>query len=107
MVHLQVIELAPHVGPTRRFLDLSALVKMMKPCVGIRLQRTDEPPQMLAWMFAAPIRRVGKPHRWRSTIACRTIIPNISPQTTELGLPVARRQHRNRRVIRVQAPGNG
>src|SRR5579863_9396822 len=78
MRHLQVIELAPHMGPTGRFLDLSALIKMMKSCVGIRLQDAAEAAQMLAWMLATPIRRVRKPHPWRRAIACRTIIANIS-----------------------------
>src|SRR5579862_2726131 len=86
MRHLQLVELAPHMGPARRFPDLSALVKMMKSCVGIRLQDAAEPAQMLARMFATSIWRVGKPYRWWSAIACRAIIAYIGPQTTQFRL---------------------
>ena len=57
---------------------------------------------MLSWMLATPIRRIGKPHCWRRAVACWTIIANIGPHTTQLGLAVAGCQHRNRRVIGVQ-----
>src|SRR5262252_6569673 len=55
MPHLQIVELAPHVRPAGRFLDLSALIEMMEPGVGVRLQSAAEPAQVLARMLAAPI----------------------------------------------------
>jgi hypothetical protein len=57
---------------------------------------------MLFRVLALAVRRVSKPHGRRSTVARGTIVANISPQAPRLGLAVARRQHRHRRVVRVQ-----
>src|SRR5271157_1038540 len=99
MGYLQLVELAPYMRPAGRFLDGSALIKMMKARISIRLQSAAEPAQMLARMFAFPIGRVGEPYRGGCFIARWAIIPDIGPQSSSLGLAVTRRQHRNRRVI--------
>ncbi len=90
MGYLQVVELAPHVRPAGRFLDLSAFIKMMESGVGIGLQDAAEAAQMFSRMLTTTIRRVGKPHRCRCVVTGRTIIPHIGPQASGLGLAIAR-----------------
>src|SRR3974377_344183 len=102
MRHLQLVELAPHMRPAGRFLNLATVIKMMEAGVGIGLQDSLKAAQMFSRMLTPAIRRVGEPHRCRCAVTRRTIIPHVRPQATGLGLAVARSQHRNRRVISVQ-----
>ena len=102
MGYLQVVKLASHMRPTSRFLYPSTLIKMMESSVGIGLQRAAEAAQMFSRMLTTTIRRVDKPHCCGRIISRRAIIPHVRPQATSLGLAIARRQHRNRRVIGMQ-----
>ena len=70
--------------------------------VAVGLQESAEAAQMLPWVFAATIRRVGEPHSRRSHISRRPIIPHVGPQASDLGLAIPRCQNRNRDVVRVQ-----
>src|ERR1035441_4055327 len=99
MHYLQLVELAPHMRPAGRLLDGSALIKMMKTGVGVGLQDSPQAEQVLAWMFAFPIGRVGEPYRRGGDVAGGTIITNVGPKPSSLGLAITRRQHRNRCVI--------
>ena len=98
----QIVELAPHVRPAGGLLDAPIFIELIEACVGIGLQRALKLLQMPLGMFAFAIRRIGKPDRGCGRIAGRTIIANISPQASRLGLALARSQHRHRRVIGVQ-----
>jgi hypothetical protein len=59
LVHLE--ELASHMRPTRRLLDGAVGVERVEPAIGIGLQDALEQFQMRLRMFAASVRRVGKP----------------------------------------------
>ena len=87
----QIVEVAPHVGPTRGLLNATALVELIEPRVGIRLQDATELLQMPLRMFPFAIRRVGEPYRGRRPIARGTIIANVGPQSPRLGLALTRR----------------
>jgi hypothetical protein len=67
--------------------------------VGICLQCACEILQVLAGMFALPIRRVGEPYGGRGALTGRAIIPHVRPQPASLRLAVARSEYRDRRVI--------
>ena len=67
---LQVVELAPDVRPAGNFLDAAILfIELIESGVGIGLQRTAKPAQMLLGMFALAIGRVGEPYRRRCRVA--------------------------------------
>ena len=59
---MEIVELAPHVGRARSFLDASVSIEMMEARIAIGLQRAAEVAQMLARMFSLAIGRVGKPY---------------------------------------------
>jgi hypothetical protein len=52
---LQIIKLAPNVGPTRRFLNASILIKLIEPRIGIGLQCSSELAKMTLRMFSFAI----------------------------------------------------
>jgi hypothetical protein len=62
---LQVIELAPHMSPTRHFLNAAAHVELVETGICIGLERSAELAKMLRWMLSVPIRRIHKPYRGR------------------------------------------
>jgi hypothetical protein len=102
---LQIVEVTPHVRPARRVLDANICIELIESRVGIGLQRPAKLFQMLRRVLAFAIRRVGEPHGGRGGVARRTIIADIGPQASRLGLALARRQHRHRRVVGVQFAG--
>ncbi len=53
-------------------------------------------------MDAFAVRRVGKPHRGRFRRARTAVVAHVHPEPSGLRLLVARRKHRDRRVVRVQ-----
>ena len=85
---LQIIKLAPNVGPTCRFLNASISVKLIEPRIGVCLQCSSELAKMTLRMFSLAIWRVSKPHRRRCRIACGTVITNVGPQTSRLRLAI-------------------
>src|ERR1700752_1417614 len=97
----QIKELAPHMGPARRFDDLAAVIEMMKAGISVGLQNPTESLQMLPGMLPFAIGRVRKPHGRRRAVARRAIITNIRPQPTRLGLAPSWRQYRDRRIVGV------
>jgi hypothetical protein len=54
--YMEIVELAPYMGPARSFLDAAISIEMMEAGVAIRLQRAAEVAQMLARMFSLAIR---------------------------------------------------
>ncbi len=96
-VHLE--ELAPHMRPAGHLEDSAVSVERVESAIGIGLQDTLEQFQMRLRMFAAPVRRVGKPDGRRCFIAGGAIVPDIGPQATGLRLPFTGCQDRHRRVV--------
>src|SRR5262245_27227636 len=97
--------MSSHMRPASGLLKSTIPVKLIETCVGIGLQRAAKLLQVLFGMLALAIRRVSEPHRGSGTVARRTIIANISPQSSRLRLALARSQYRHRRVIGVQFAG--
>src|SRR5262249_1828738 len=101
MCLVQVMELAPHVGPACDLGDATGLIQPIEPGERIRLQPASERGQVIGGMLRLAIWRVSKPHGRRFAAARWPIVTNISPQTSGLGFPVSRSQYRNRYVVRV------
>ena len=99
---VQIVELSAHVRPAGRFLNASCFVDLIETRVAIGLQRAREAAQVRFRMLALAIRRVGEPHRWRRRVSRGPIIAHVGPQPPGFCFAVARRQHRNRRVIGMQ-----
>src|ERR1700739_3177985 len=93
---VDVMKLAPGMGPAGDFIDAAATVEVMKSSVGIGLQRTLEVLQMHLGMLSLAIGRVGKPHGWRGAFTNRPLIANVGPEASGPGLAVAGSEHRNR-----------
>jgi hypothetical protein len=53
--YMNIVELAPRMSPAGYLVDNTAIVKMMKASVGVRLQSTLKVFQMLARMLALAI----------------------------------------------------
>jgi hypothetical protein len=53
--YMEIVELAPYMGPARSFLDAAISIEMMEAGVAIRLQRAATVAQMLARMFSLAI----------------------------------------------------
>src|SRR5580704_10010278 len=101
MRHMDLVELAPGMGPAGCLIYMVA-VKMMKARVGIGLQGSGEVLQVLAGMFTLAIRRVGEPEGRSGLFARRPVVAHIGPEATGLGPAVAGREHRHGCVISVK-----
>jgi hypothetical protein len=66
---VDVVELAPRVGPAGDLVDRSAFVKMLEAGIGVGLERTAIGLEVKLRPFALAVRRVGEPHRRRGRIA--------------------------------------
>ena len=61
--------------PAGCFLNASRFVDLLESCVTIRLQRSNELPQVCLRVFSLAIRRVGEPHRRWCLVSCRPSNP--------------------------------
>ena len=75
----QIVKMTPHVRPARRWFDATIFIELIESRIGIGLQRTAKPFQMLRGMFAFAIRRVGEPYGGGGGVARGTIIANVGP----------------------------
>src|SRR5712675_2251271 len=101
MDHMDLVELAPCMGPASRLIYMVA-VQMMKAGIGVCLQSTLEVLQVMPWMFALAIFRVCEPDSRCSRFAGRPVVAHVGPETSGLGLAAAGSEHRYRRVVSVQ-----
>ncbi len=99
---MDLVELAPGMGPAGDLVDRSSFVEMVEAGVSVGLERTLVEPEMLAWPLALAVGRVGEPDRRRGGIARRAVVANIGPEPSSLRLAVAGCEHRDRRVVGVQ-----
>ena len=106
MRDVDLVELAPGVGPAGHFVDIAAFVKVMEAGVGVCLKRTLVEPEVLPRVLALAIRRVGEPYGGRGPIARRPVVADIRPEPSGPGLAVARREHRHRCVVGMQLAGS-
>ena len=99
---MNLVELAPCVCLAGDFDNRSTFVEMLEACIGIRLERTLIELEVLAWVLALTIGRVGEPHGGCGRIARWPVVADIGPEPSGLGPPVARREYWNRRVVGMQ-----
>jgi hypothetical protein len=93
---MKIVELAPHVCPTRHLPDPVGSVEGVEPGLTIRLQGALEVLQMGLGILALAVWGVGDPHGGRRDV------PHVGPQPALLGFPLARRQDRHRGVVGMQ-----
>ena len=55
MNHMNVVELAPRVAPTRDLVNAAVPVEVMEPCIGVSLQGSLEILQVIPRMLAFAI----------------------------------------------------
>ena len=72
---------------------------MMEAGVSIGLQSTSEVLQVLPRMFSSAVFRISEPDRRGLLLACRSVVANIGPEPSGLGLAVAGREHWYGRVV--------
>ena len=86
---MDVVELAPHMCPAGRLLDLLT-VEPVKAGIGIGLQHAGEARQVRPRTLTLAIGAIAEEHR-RGVLACsRSIIPYVRPQPTLLSSTTAR-----------------
>src|SRR3954449_4876352 len=96
---MQIVELAPGMGPTGGFDDASGFIKPVETRIAIGLQNALVILQVTRRMLALAIRRVGKPDCRSLFTTSGSIVSNIRPQAPGLGLSPARLKHRNGHII--------
>src|SRR6185503_17193347 len=101
MRQVDVVELAPGMCPAGCLIYMVA-VEMMEASIGIGLQSSSEVLQVLPRMFSPAVFRIGEPDSGRSLFACRPVVAHICPEPSCLGLAVAGREHRHRRVVGME-----
>lgn len=102
MGDVDLVELAPCVCPAGDFNDGSCFVELLEASIGIGLQCALVELEMLAWVLALAVGRVGEPDGRRGRISGRSIIANVGPEPSSLGAAVAGCEHRDGRVVGVQ-----
>src|SRR6185437_9072470 len=85
----------------RCFANLTTEVKICIAGERICLQYAGEVGKVTLWMFAATIRRIGKPDGWRFVRTTGPIIAHIHPEPAGLRPAIARREHWQRGVVGV------
>lgn len=98
----QVEELAPDMRHTGRFLDRAIFIELIESGIRVGLKDAAEACQMSPWVLSLAVRRVGEPDCRRIVRTGRTVIADIGPEPSGLGLARARSKHRNRRVVPMQ-----
>src|SRR5215469_965044 len=73
----QIEKWSTRMRHTHGLVHSSTFINSTMPAVGNCLQRTREVLQVRLGMFALAIRRVGVPHRWRSLVSPRSVIPHV------------------------------
>src|SRR5258708_3824722 len=83
-------ELAPAVGPARRFGDPAGsalgVVEIIEAGIGVGLQDTDPAREMPARMLATPVTRVEEHGGRRIAAAARSVIPHVEPALAKAGV---------------------
>ena len=102
---MDLVELAPGMGPAGDLVDRSSFVEMMEAGVGVGLESALIELDVLAWPLTLAVGRVGEPDGGRGGIAGGAVVANVGPEPASLRLAVAWREHRNRRVVGVQLGG--
>lgn len=104
----QVLTSMPGVGvrtAARLLTEVAYKRPVQKPPEGavyfLGKQYASEVGKVTLWMFAATIRCIGKPDRRRFVRTTASIIAHIYPEPAGLRPAVARREHRQRRVVGV------
>ena len=103
---MDVVELAPDVGPARHFDDgrrpaVLRRVEVVESGVTIRLQQATERAEVRARMLALAVRTVAVEHRRRRRSGARPVVAQVDPQPAGLGAAATRVEHRDRRVVGV------
>ena len=106
MRDMDLVELAPGMRPARDFVDIAVFIELLEASVSVGLKRTLVELQVLPWVLALAIWRVGEPYGRRGPIARRPVIANIGPEPSGLGLAVAGREYRHWCVVGMQLAGS-
>src|SRR5579863_579311 len=101
MRQMDVVELAPGMCPAGRLIYMVA-VEMMEARIGVSLQCSGEVLQMLPRVFSSAVFRIGEPDSGSGLFARWSVVANISPEPSSLGLAVAGRKHRHGRVVSMK-----
>src|SRR5882757_1237547 len=105
MRDVDLVELAPCVGPACDFDDRFPFIEMLEPSVGIGLESALVELQVLLWVLSLAVGRVGEPDRWCGRISRWPIIANIRPEPSGLGSSVAWGEYGDWRVVSVELAG--
>jgi hypothetical protein len=99
---VDVMELASRMRPAGGFPNRAVVEQRDETGIGISLQNAFEIGEVRSWVDPLAIRRIGEPHGRRRSVGADAVVAHVSPQARGFGFAVAWRQHRDRRVVRVQ-----
>ena len=85
MRHMDVVELAPGVSPTRHFIDPPIAIQMVQAGIGVSLQGAGEVQQVPARMLSLALFRIREPDGRGSGLRRGADIAHISPEMTGFG----------------------
>src|SRR5258706_16433262 len=90
MRDVDLVELTSRVSPTGNFDDRSTFVEMLEASIGVGLERTLVELEVLAWVLALAIGRVGEPYGGRERIRRVRGVPGKRPAAPRVCPPVSR-----------------
>jgi hypothetical protein len=89
MRDVDLVELAPRMGPARDFGDRSIFIKLLEACICICLERTLVELEVLLRVFGLAIGRVGEPDGRSGIFSGGPVIADIGPEPSDLRPPLA------------------
>src|SRR5258708_9815931 len=102
MRDVDLVELTSRVSPAGNFDDRSTFVEMLEASIGVGLERTLVELEVLAWVLALAIGRVGEPYGGRARIPRRAAV--AEPRSQSPRLLSAARPRRRRAPRRCRRP---
>src|SRR5258706_2746535 len=84
MRDVDLVELTSRVSPTGNFDDRSTFVEMLEASIGVGLERTLVELEVLAWVLALAIGRVGEPYGGCRPVAPRAGVAGLRPEGPRL-----------------------
>jgi hypothetical protein len=103
---MDLVELAPDMGPTGRERDRSIGGQPFEPGIAIDLEDTFEPREMGLRPIGPAVRTIEIDRCRRAWPIPRSIVSNVNPQPPGLGAAAARFENRDRRVVGEQLIGD-
>src|SRR5260221_5985324 len=101
-LHLDLVELPPHMAPAESERDITALSELRIGAIAVDLQDAAESRKMLGRPRMFTVGGIDVGNAWRSAAGPGPLVGRIGPQLALLDAPAPRIEHRCRRLVGEQ-----